>query len=301
MRPILNEMSLTVAAAKDDEDAAAALVIDEFAYDDSFPHGALYRFNQDAARELGLKSMTMVGMAFDPSGRIWFAAEGGDVLIFDGTAFVEDGIDDLRAPLRDLLVIEGGVFVCGGNHQVYRRKGIEDWVDIGPGDDLRASFPENHFEALDAFTAQEIYAAGRDGVIWWFDGSEWTPVQTATNLSFLSVSCGADGVVYLGGQGGIVAIGRHDAFELYSPPSAMNDIWGIAHYQSKTYVAMTRALMTFSPDDGLVVEPDAMELGETFYTLKQAGASLWSFGQKDVLRLSDGGWIALEEVPVVSG
>ena len=63
---------------------------------------------------------------------------------------------------------------------------------------------------------------------------------------------------------------------------------------------MHRALMIFDRDAGLAVDPDAMELAETFYNLERGPDSLWSLGEKDVLRLRGDAWEALAEVPVQS-
>ena len=300
MLPLLKEMSLTVAAVRDDSIVAGAVILDEFAFDDSFPHGSIYTITDSLAQDRGLFPMTFVGLDYDARGLLWAVAEGGDVLILDETGVTEDGIDDLRAPLRDLLAIDGAVLVCGGNHQVYRRRNTEDWEDIGPDADLQEDYPENHFEAIAGFSASELYAAGRDGVIWWYDGAVWTPVQATTNLAFLCVTCADDGVVYLGGQAGVVAHGRRDSFEVVTPPEPLADIWGIAEYAGHVRVAMHRALMIFDRDEGLAVDPDAMELAETFYNLARGPDSLWSLGEKDVLRLRGDTWEAFDEVPVQS-
>lgn len=295
MQPLLDNMSLTIAAARDDNEFCTAIVLDEFAFDETFPHGTVCRIRDGKPKSLGLFPMAFNGITYADD-TIIAVSEGGDVQIFTGEDVQEDGIDDITGPILDVLAIGGEIFVCGANHQVYRRTGFEQWVDIGPQERDQQDFPSNHFKAIDGFSVNELYCAGRDGVIWWFDGRSWTPIQAGTNLSFLCVTCGDDGRVYLGGQAGVVAAGRGDEFTIYTPDDPMSDIWGIARFKGKVYTSMMRALSSWNAEDGFEIIPDAMELAETFYTLEIGENTLWSVGAKDVLRFDGEVWEDVDHV-----
>jgi len=299
MRPILESTSLTRAAVRNDDEAFFGLVVDEFALDFENPHAVIYELTPTQATELGYFDFEVSALTYANAGKTRIAVgQYAEAVIFEDGATTLETIDPDERPVRGVAAAGADIVACGANLRVYRRQGPDNWVEFGPGDDMRDEFPKNHLEAIAGYSGTEIYAAGRDGVIWWYDGSVWTPVQCATNLAFISILCADDGFVYLGGISGIMAKGRRDEFVLFTPPSPIRDIWGLQDFQGEIYCAMTRALLTWTPEDGFVPVPEAMMLAKTFYNLGKGENVLWSLGEKDVLRFDGEAWTRINQIAV---
>ncbi len=298
MYPILETLSINTSAVKDDETGAVVLVVDELAQLPDAPHGAIYDLRGDTVTELGFHEINLVGQCFSGPGKnqIVTLAEWGDVFVSDGETSTLEQVEVQFGPLRNLTQIGANAIACGADLQVFRREST-GWVSIGPDEALRADFPANHIEAIDGFGENELYGAGRDGVIWWFDGTAWYPVQSQTNLSFYAVHCGSDNKVYLSGQGGIVAVGRYGNFELHKPDTPLSDVWGVALWNGLVYLASFRAMITWDGSEW-DTSAEAMAVGQTFYDLHISQSYLWSIGMKDVLKFDGETWVRINEVKV---
>ncbi len=295
MQPLLDDMSINTSAMLSDSYGAFSLVMDEYARDPDVPHAVVYALDGHVARELAYFEFAVVGLAF--AGETLVAlSDWGEVRLFESEeTIIEERIAVAHGPLRNVAAIAGGIFACGADQQVYLREGAGVWRDIGPGDAARADFPANHLEMIDGFAPDELYAAGRAGVVWWYDGAEWTPVSCPTNLAFYAVHCGQDDKVYLSGQGGIVAVGRRDSFELFTPPEPLPDIWGVTHWAGMLRMAAFRNLFVWD-GERYGVDGQAMSLSESYYDLHVTDSFAWSFGMKDVMRHDGSQWARLGHV-----
>lgn len=298
MFPILETLSINTSAVKDDDTGAMVLVVDELAELPDAPHGAIYDLRGDTVTELGFHEINLVGQCFAGPSRelLVTVAEWGEVFVASGEESNQERIEVQYGPLRNVTEVDTVAIACGADLQVFRRE-TGGWAAIGPDDDLRADFPANHIEAIDGYSANELYGAGRSGVIWWFDGSTWHPIQSPTNLSFYTVHCSRNGKVYLSGQGGIIAVGRNGDFEIHKPSEPLADVWGIAHWDGLVYLSSFRAMVTWDGEDW-DTSAGAMAAGKTFYDLNISQSYLWSFGMKDVLKFDGETWERIKEVKV---
>ena len=300
MFPVLEELSITKATAIDDETAVIALVLDQLGLDPESPHSAVYKVESEIATQLGFFEIAITGLAGAGVKNSFFAlGELGDVLVFGDDGISQEKVEATRGPMRNLSVIGRDLYACGANLQIFVRRSEGQWQDISPSEGLVTEFADNHLEAISGFSSNEIYAAGRKGVIWWFDGKNWVPIQSGTNLSFTGLTCAEDGFVYLVGQGGLVAKGRRDEFAVHLPPEPLVDLWDVEFFNSRIYVSAMRALMTWDEDEGLAVVPDGMRGTESYYNLCVANGTLWSLGEKDVTRFDGKEWKRIEEVRVL--
>lgn len=299
LRPILEKTSITRAAAKQDGTAYFAFVIDNFAFDSDNQHAGIYELRDSKATEWAFLDFSVSGMVFaDQSGILVAVGQNGAAAIMDGTNVTIEDVSEDGTIIRGVCEAGKDIIACGVFMSAWRRAGPDDWQEFGPAAEFGDEFPANHLEAVDGYSETEIYAAGRDGVIWWYDGSRWTPVQCPTNLAFTCIVCADDGFVYAAGLTGIVAKGRRDGFELFTPSSPNNDIWGITEFRGNVYCSMMRALVTFSSEDGLTPVPTAMLLADFFYNLERGAEVLWSFGEKDVLTFDGSAWTGINQVDV---
>ncbi|SMP34751.1 hypothetical protein [Shimia sagamensis] len=302
MYPLLADMSVTTSSVADDQVAAVTVQVDELARNPEAAHGAVYALEESTSTEWGFYEQNIVSLAFltPPHKTLLAFGEWGDAWLFDGgPGGTHETFTVPRGPMRGVRAVgsQGDAFACGADTQVFHRSPTGEWRDISPSADLREDNPQGHLEAIDGYGSDELYAAGRAGVIWWFDGVDWTAVQCPTNLSFYAIHCGRDGKVYAAGQAGILAIGRYGAFELFTPPDPLNDIWGVATWQGTVYLAGFRALLTWD-GEAFDTVADAMDLAKTFYDLHVSDRALWSFGMKDALRFDGKDWTRVDTVTV---
>src|SRR5262249_53269381 len=136
------------------------------------------------------------------------------------------------------------------------------------------------FEAIDGFDATEIYAVGRRGEIWQYDGKLWAKLDSPTNMILTNVCCAGDGEVYACGRLGTLLRGRHQRWEPIEHEGTKEDFWGIAWFNSQLYLATLRAVFLLQGD-----KLRRIEMGEdgagSFYHLSSIEGELWSVGPRE--------------------
>ncbi len=126
---------------------------------------------------------------------------------------------------------------------------------ISVGSDGNISLRYNGlWKNIESATSQDLHCAGgldqdnfwvcgNNGYLARYSGGIWTVVETGTNLSLFTLTCTADGSVYVGGESGIVLVSQDgENFEQYSSEDC--DIYGSCIYQSD--------IIFSSPDYGLL-------------------------------------------------
>ena len=302
MNPLFSDMSISLGAPRDSQVAYLAMVLDKMALSPDASHAAIIEFHPGAVAQLDFLETAIVGMAYveERPESLVLLGEWGTTYVVDATGThvgAIAGVND-RGPLRALRCVDNVVLAVGTNLQVYARDPDGSWMNFGPGSDLKRSFARNHLEAIDGYSRNELYAAGRRGIIWRFDGSSWNPTETPTNLALTDIHCADDGVVYACGQCGTVVAGRGDRFELVAQDTSIDDLWGIREFRGTVYTATMRALLVLNKDELQPCMP-AMKLAGSFYSLGVSDGVLWSFGAKDLLRSNGDRWVRSEEVTVV--
>jgi hypothetical protein len=126
--------------------------------------------------------------------------------------------DDVNGPIRGgmikLRTIGGYVYAAGGRRSVCRREGPNQWVKMWdeslplPKVKKTPDYNRFGFEAIDGFSTEDLYVAGGDGDIWNFSQGRWRQIAFPSNVPLQNLCCGADGQVYVAGQGGEIYRGR---------------------------------------------------------------------------------------------
>jgi hypothetical protein len=199
-----------------------------------------------------------------------------------------------RGPLRGVRAIGGCVYVVGMDRQAYLRRGENDWVSIAaglpPGDQGAAPVG---LEAVDGFGEDDIYAVGWDGEIWHSNGTQWRSVASPTNLILTDVCCAGDGKVYACGRRGLLVVGRSDSWSVIVQGAIMEDIWGLAWFRDRLYLATFAAL--YALKDGVIAIVDTgSDPAETYYRLATWGNVLVSTGAKDVMAFDGAAWTRID-------
>jgi hypothetical protein len=193
-----------------------------------------------------------------------------------------------RGMLRCVRGIGQKAYAAGMNRRVYRRDGIDQWINIDQGLE-----PEDDtivgFEAIDGFSESDIYAAGWEGEIWHYDGKKWEKISSPTNIVLTELCCAGDGTVYVAGRLGMLIRGRDDNWESIDHNFTEDDIWSLAWYNEKLYVATMRGLYTLENDQLIPVDFGEDTPG-TYYHLSAADGVIWSIGAKDIMAFNGKTW-----------
>lgn len=207
-----------------------------------------------------------------------------------------DGPQNL-GDLREIRTIESRAYVVGMRRTVYRCDGPRNWTRIDAG----ARTPDDDesdagFDSIDGFGESEIYAAGWDGEVWRFDGTNWAKIESPTNLAIHRVVCGGDGNCYGCGQEGVIVRGRGSVWSIVAQDETDDTFWGAAWFRDRLYLSTANGIFSLR-DDTLVpvdIKPKSRKSkiklapGLSFYKLDSNEHMLWSAGEKLVLYTDDG-------------
>lgn len=239
-----------------------------------------------------------VAVARQPLEQLVAVGEWGEVLCL-GSGDVHDehvsggkGGPVGRGPMRGVRRIGDSIYAVGMDRQAYRRRAPNDWVDIGP---KRAGKSKDvtGFEAVDGFSEKEIYAVGWEGEIWKYDGKKWQSVNSPTNFVLVDVCCASDGSVYACGRLGTLIKGRGASWSVVDLGDFKEDIWSLASFQGRLYLATMYGVYTL---EATGVEPVDMgsDQPESAYRLSAEDGVLWSIGAKDVMAFDGKTWTRID-------
>jgi len=230
-----------------------------------------------------------------------FVGVMGEVLVAGSgdvhTEMISDGPDSpqSRGPLRSAQNIEGAIYAVGTGRQVYRRDAANNWVALDRAIRPAASDAEPYsFESIDGFSRKEVYAAGVFGEIWKYDGKKWDKVASPTNLILSKVCCAGNGKVYIAGQKSVLLRGRANAWEIVPIDAFDDQIWGLAWFKDKLYMATLSNLYSLEPDDSVAPVNMGKDRANTCYHLSAEDGVLWSIGRKDVMSFDGKRWTRID-------
>lgn len=229
-----------------------------------------------------------------------FLGMWGQVLYNDGQTSFEENIYPgqengplHRGPMCSLNVIDGTIYSAGMGRQVYRRdqKGIWHSIDF----DLRPEDDDGSivgFNSIDGFSAQEVYAAGLNGEIWWLNSGTWVEIESPTNLPLNRIFCD-DNKVYICGRNGILLAGQRNHWSVLEEVDIDDDLWSIARFQDELYILGTHGLYLLK-DDFLYEVPIAGESIGFCQKLIADEDRMWLIGPKDLLYYDGNNWTRVD-------
>jgi hypothetical protein len=192
-------------------------------------------------------------------------------------------IADFQGNLRNVAVIDDVFYACGMGRRVLRRESPGVWRDIGPG--TFAVDPDIiGFEDISGYGANEIYAVGWGGEIWWCDAGQWKRIDSPTSVILRAVCCAED-AVYAVGQGGTMVRGRYESWDVLATGRQEN-LMDIAVYRGEVRVCTNFRLLRWM-DGELVNDMDFVEPTDqpaTCLNLLCSADGLISLGEKDVFQ-----------------
>jgi hypothetical protein len=128
----------------------------------------------------------------------------------------EETIDDSDAGPSDLVTmralkrIDGDLYAAGMARHVYRRVREDQWAAIDQNVFVARNVRKQPvgFNAICGHGKRDIYAAGMQGEIWSFDGTQWTQESSPTNVVLNAATLLGRTEVCIVGMAGVVVCGK---------------------------------------------------------------------------------------------
>lgn len=194
-----------------------------------------------------------------------------------------------RGPLRGGTLVDQTAYVVGMHRQVYARMSDGTWRRHESGLPPVPAGQVAGYEAIAGYSSSELYAAGWDGELVAFDGTNWRSVESPTNQIIVALAAGADGLLYGCGRRGLILRGRGDKWEAVVHDDSVDDLWSVAWFQGHAYFSSMRSIFRLDGDHLTPVDVSPTQ-ADTFYTLTASQQVLWSVGPKDVLEFDGAAW-----------
>ena len=196
-----------------------------------------------------------------------------------------------RTRLNEVRACNGTAYAVGTRRAAYKRARGSEWIciddDCYSGREFKAGF-----ELIHGFSEQEIYAVGRNGEIWQYDGVHWLQRDSPTNVWLNGVVCAEDGFAYAVGARGTIVKGRNDRWTLVPGVAEGYEFWSVEDYMGRIFLTANTMLL-FELSDTAAVE--LVDFGDcavptSAYHLTKGGGCLYCFGSKDIRRYDGAGW-----------
>lgn len=231
------------------------------------------------------------------------------VLGRDGKAFsvsasgdLEERVEDSgvgptrRGPMRQMRTIGDRVIAVGMGRQVYRRISSNRWVRVEEGlPSTRQPGQVIGFNAIDGFEIDDMYAVGWGGEIWHYDGHQWFHVDSPTNLALFDVTCADQGVMYAGGQAGVLLRGHDNQWNVLEYKGPRLEFRSLAWFRGSLYAADGTSLHVLTDDTFNRVDFGLSEPAPSTHLHANDGLLLSTAG-KEAFTTTDG--VAWIPVPV---
>ena len=183
--------------------------------------------------------------------------------------------------------VAGQAYAVGHMGTVYRLDAPKQWTRMD--EELPRDFD---IEAIHGFGPKDLYAVGKRGAVWHFNGERWSAREFPTNIGLTRVECAGDGNVYVAGHAGTLIRGRDQAWSVVDHQETDDDIWAVKWFDGALYVATLSKLYRLRGD---VLEPVDFggETPKSFYHLSAAPGVMWSIGESEVLSFDGKRWTRL--------
>jgi len=221
---------------------------------------------------------------------------------------VADPIDDYTRLSLAAAFIDGSAYITGHLRKVFKRVGPGQWLDLTREEehphmfaDLRAikarrgNYADNKagFEAIAGFGSADLYAGGRYGDLWHYDGTTWRMIDFPSNASIAGLCGASDGQVYAACDRGGLFRGRGDTWEEL-PGARGIRFSGCAWFDGRLWLGEDYALYVCDPSAGGKVERYRFPTGgPQQYSFRGVAASadvLVSYGNYQALVYDGKGW-----------
>ncbi len=186
--------------------------------------------------------------------------------------------------IRSVSEIFGQAYAVGLRGMVYRLDDLKMWTRIDDG--LPDSF---NIQAIHGFHASDIYAVGRNGELWHYDGKVWVGHDMPTNANFTSVKCAGDCKVYISGHNGVFVCGIGHMWSVIDHKCTDEDLWDVEWFDGSVYVSSMSSVYRLK-DHHLEKVDFGDDTPNSCYQLSAAGGVMWSNGEYDIMTFDGKTW-----------
>jgi hypothetical protein len=152
--------------------------------------------------------------------------------------------------------------------------------------------------AIDGFSASELYAVGWSGEVWWRQDSRWHMAPPVTNLKLERVICVREwGLTIACGQAGLLLKGMQDSWDVIRHDLTKDAFWGMDTFAGAVWCSTANAVYRLMAD--FTLEPVKIADSRDFSCgwLATSGGLLWSVGPHHIYATEDGKKWRLEVIP----
>jgi len=199
-------------------------------------------------------------------------------------------IGSAQPSIRGVRAIDDSLYLVGMGRLVMERVNVGQWRDMSPkGDQVKGQVVG--FEDIGGFSSEEVYAVGWQGEIWWRDKMKWRQVDSPVSANLNSIACGAEGVVYIVGDDGVMLEGRRETWKVIDTGKSEN-LLDVAVFKQQIFAVTDFSILRLSPDGRLVPADNFIDddRPSTCLHLLDCPDAVFSMGPSDLFRLTDGPW-----------
>ena len=220
-------------------------------------------------------------VAASSEGHLWELTPGG-------SAEKETRIPGDYDGLTKLAAIDDAVWACGMGRLVLRRNADGTWTNLSAPDPPLEEGVIG-FNGI-AGTAEEVTAVGWKGEIWVRTDDRWEAQDSGTNTHLNAVSVSPKGEVVAVGDDGTVVVGRRNRWSVLDINVEFN-FQGVCHFGDEVFICSDFDIYRLEKDR-LVAETRfaAGEEPRTCMNLLPAKESVFSQGEKDIFKFTEGVW-----------
>jgi hypothetical protein len=173
-------------------------------------------------------------VCIDSNGSVY--ASGKGISGLEGNVSAEQG-GPLRGAASKLVTIDETLYLVGGGRSLATRQGVKQWnwltnhfSYVWRDDRETAGFRDLH-----GLSNADLYAVGRGGDVWHYDGISWRKCAFPSNLSLSTVCCAPDGTVYVSGYEGETYRGSGNTWKQIAKPELSIPFRDMVWYEGRVW------------------------------------------------------------------
>jgi hypothetical protein len=184
---------------------------------------------------------------------------------------------------RSVAEVGGYAYAVGLRGVVYRLDKPGQWTA------LRNNLPETFDgQAIHGSDINDVYAVGRDGQVWHFDGTQWLQEAVPSSVTLTCVICDTNDVVYAGGHQGVLLEKKAGSWHIIE--TKIDDhIWDLAWFNNQLYVSTMKHVYHLE-NNAMSIVDFGEDVPKSCYQLSTAAGVMWSSGESDIMLFDGTQW-----------